>query len=182
MGNKYIICDLDGCLIDTSWIWRVADKLGLKAPQNYEFFDRNANASFNKVDLPLYKYLCFKASGGLKIHFLTARSEKIEVETINFIQQKTGLILGEHFTASFRPLDDCSASTESKRRRLENMLDNNKEVVLAIDDSESIINMYKEHNIKAVKWINGFIPFEVAKEFGSQFNNLITEKEELCQN
>ena len=89
---KYIICDLDGCLIDSAWIWDVIRALNVSKDEGFDIFNRLANADKNKIDLSLYKFLCFKGSGGFKIHFLTARSELIEVETINFIQKKRGHI------------------------------------------------------------------------------------------
>lgn len=180
--SKYLICDLDGCLINTAWIWEVVRAFNFTEDNAFDFFNRAANADVNKIDLPLLKYICFKASGGLRIHFLTARSELIEVETINFIQKKTGLIYGKEFTISFRPATDTSSSAESKRQRLEAMLENGKEIAFAIDDEDEIIQMYLKKGIPALKWIIGFIPLKVASEFGNQFNNLITEKEAQCLN
>lgn len=180
--SKYLICDLDGCLINTAWIWEVVRAFNFTEDNAFDFFNRTANANVNKIDLPLLKYLCFKASGGLKIHFLTARSEVIEVETINFIQKKTGLIYGKEFTISFRPINDTSSPAETKKQRIEAMLLNGKEIAFAIDDEHAIIEMYREKGIPAIKWIIGFIPLQVASEVGSQFNNLITEKEEQCLN
>lgn len=180
--NKYLICDLDGCLIDTAWIWEVVRAFKFTKEEGFDFFNRAANAEVNKIDIPLFKYLCFKASGGLKIHFLTARSELIEVETINFIQKKTGLIYGKEFTISFRPTTDITSPAESKRVRLEAMLANDKKVAFAIDDEDEIVEMYEQKGIPTLKWITGFIPLQVATEFGNQFNILTKAKEEQCQN
>ena len=180
--TKYLICDLDGCLIDTAYIWEIVKAFNFSKDEAFDFFNRTANAEVNKIDLPLFKYLCFKASGGLKIHFMTARSELIEVETINFIQKKTGLIFGKEFTISFRPSNDVSSPAESKKARIEAMLANGKEIAFAIDDEDEVLRMYAQKGIKAIKWIIGFIPVSVGKEFGSQFNNLINEKEEQCLN
>lgn len=179
---KYIICDLDGCLIDSSWIWDVIKSQGVSKDEAFDLFNRLANADKNRIEIPLYKYLCFKASGGLKIHFLTARSELIEVETINFIQKKTGLVYGKEFSISFRPTTDISESAESKAARLQAFIDSGREVALAIDDEESVLKMYKSKNIPCIKWIIGFVPVQVVAEYSSQINHLINVKEEVCQN
>lgn len=179
---KYIICDIDGCLIDTAWIWDFAKTKPIPEVEAFDIFNRLANAETNKIDLPLYKYLCFKCSGGLKLHFLTARSEEIEVETINFIQRKTGLIYGKEFTTSFRATNDFSKPAESKAARIMKFIGEGNEVALAIDDDKTVLDMYKTKGIPCMKWINGFIPVQVVQEYSSQINNLINVKEGLCQN
>ena len=179
---KYIICDLDGCLIDTAWIWEMIKNKPIPEAEAFDVFNRLANADTNKIDLPLYKYLCFKCSGGLKLHFLTARSELIEVETINFIQKKTGLIFGNEFSISSRPLNDFSKPAESKASRIMKFIGEGNEVALAIDDEETVLDMYKSKGIPCLKWIIGFIPVQVVSEYSSQINNLISVKEVLCQN
>lgn len=179
---KYIICDLDGCLIDSAWIWDFINKQRVSKDEAFDLFNRLANADKNKIDLPLYKYLCFKASGGLKIHFMTARSELIEVETINFIQKKTGLIYGKEFTISFRPNNDLSSPADSKAVRVQSMLESGKQIALAIDDDVEVLKMYVSKGIPCLKWIIGFLPVLVVQEYGNQINNLINIKEELCRN
>lgn len=180
--SKYVICDLDGCLISTAWVWDLIKSKPLPENEAFDLFNRLANAETNKIDLPLYKYLCFKCSGGLKLHFLTARSEAIEVETINFIQRKTGLVYGKEFTISFRPMNDISSSADSKAARIMKFVGEGNEVVLAIDDEDSVLEMYKQKGIPCMKWIIGFVPVQVVQEYSSQINNLINVKEELCQN
>lgn len=172
MKPKYIICDLDGCLIKSGWIWDVAKEKGFSKDVAFDFFNRSACCDACEIDVSLYKYLCFKASGGFRLHFLTARSEVISVETINFIQQKTGLIYGKEFTISFRPANDLSSPADSKARRLDAMIADKKEILLAIDDEDEILKMYQNRGIKTIKWISGFLPLEIVREFGEQLNGL----------
>ena len=179
---KYIICDLDGCLIDSAWIWDVIKEQGVSQDEAFDIFNRLANADKNRIEIPLYKYLCFKGSGGFKIHFLTARSELIEVETINFIQRKTGLIYGKEFSISFRPNNDISNPAESKSIRIQSFIDSGCDVALAIDDENEVLKMYASKKIPIMKWIIGFVPVQVVQEYGNQINNLINLKEEICQN
>ncbi|HIS88913.1 TPA: hypothetical protein IAA87_05790 [Candidatus Avigastranaerophilus faecigallinarum] len=182
IDNKIIICDLDGCLIDSAWIWEVIKLQKFEKNIVFDFFNRNANAEANNIDLVLYKYLCFKASGGYKIHFLTARSEEIEIQTINFIQEKTGLLFGKEFTISFRPFNDFSSAAESKKIRLEQMIANGKNIILAIDDDEEIIDMYKTKGIPTLQWKIGYIPACVALEFGGNLSLLINKNEPVSLN
>lgn len=170
--TKFIICDLDGCLIKSGWIWDVAKEKGFSKDVAFDFFNRSACCDACEIDISLYKYLCFKASGGFRLHFLTARSEVISVETINFIQQKTGLIYGKEFTISFRPANDLSSPADSKARRLDAMIADKKEILLAIDDEDEILKMYQNRGIKTIKWISGFLPLEIVREFGEQLNGL----------
>ena len=170
--TKFIICDLDGCLIKSGWIWDVAKEKGFSKDVAFDFFNRSACCDACEIDVSLYKYLCFKASGGFRLHFLTARSEVISVETINFIQQKTGLIYGKEFTISFRPANDLSSSADSKARRLDAMIADKKEILLAIDDEDEILKMYQKRGIKTIKWISGFLPLEIVRQFGEQLNGL----------
>lgn len=170
--TKFIICDLDGCLIKSGWIWDVAKEKGFSKDVAFDFFNRSACCDACEIDVSLYKYLCFKASGGFRLHFLTARSEVISVETINFIQQKTGLIYGKEFTISFRPANDLSSPADSKARRLDAMIADKKEILLAIDDEDEILKIYQNRGIKTIKWISGFLPLEIVREFGEQLNGL----------
>ena len=170
--TKFIICDLDGCLIKSGWIWDVAKEKGFSKDVAFDFFNRSACCDACEIDVSLYKYLCFKASGGFRLHFLTARSEVISVETINFIQQKTGLIYGKEFTISFRPANDLSSPADSKARRLDAMIADKKEILLAIDDEDEILKIYQNRGIKTIKWISGFLPLEIVRKFGEQLNGL----------
>ena len=180
--TKFIICDLDGCLIKSGWIWDVAKEKGFSKDVAFDFFNRSACCDACEIDVSLYKYLCFKASGGFRLHFLTARSEVISVETINFIQQKTGLIYGKEFTISFRPNNDLSTPAESKAVRLQHFIDSGREIALAIDDEIEVLKMYASKNIPYLQWINGFLPVQVVQEYGNQISNLVNVKEEICKN
>ena len=180
--EKILICDLDGCLINSAWIWQVVNFFQFPKDIAYDFFNRTANAEANIVDLTLYKYLCFKASGGYKIHFLTARSESIDTETVKFIQKKTGLIYEQDFTISFRSKDDISSAAESKQKRLKQMLDNGKNIILAIDDNQEVIDMYKLNGIRTIKWKIGYIPTSIISEFNGNISFLINKTPIECLN
>jgi len=173
--EKILICDLDGCLINSAWIWQVINFFQFPKNIAFDFFNRAANADANIVDFTLYKYLCFKASGGCKIHFMTARCETIDTETVKFINKQTGLLYEKDFTISFRAKDDTSSAVECKQKRLKQMLDNGKNIVLAIDDDQEVIDMYKLNGIKTIKWKIGYVPISVISEFNGNITFLINK-------
>ena len=180
--EKIIICDLDGCLIDSEWIWSIINGMKLEKEVGFDMFNRLANAEANEIDLTLLNYLRFKNIAGVRILFLTARSEIIETETINFIQRKTGLIFGKDFSISSRPSTDLTPAIESKRARLRTLIDSGKEILIAIDDEIDIVEMYEQAGIKAMQWSIGFVPVMLATEFGSQLPGLLGIKEAISQN
>lgn len=182
--QQYLICDLDGCLVNTAWIWQTVNLFKMDSDTAYDFFNKAANCNASRIDEFCLRYIYFKLAGGLKLHFLTARSEIIEVPTINFIQEKAGLIYGKDFSISFRAANDVSKSVESKEERLIKMLQDGKKIALAIDDKDDIIAMYLRHGIKTVKWLNGMLPVDVVQEYGDTVNNLLGKSEVklACQN
>lgn len=180
--ERYLICDLDGCLIETSYLWMIIRTMKFTQEEGFDFFDRTANAEANPIDETLHKYLCFKLTSGLKILFLTARSEKIETETINFIQKKTDLVYGRDFIINSRPLGDDAPAVQSKEQRLIKILAKDPQIVLAIDDQEEICKMYERYNIKTLKWKIGYVPNKVISEFNGNLIMLINKKELECLN
>lgn len=182
--QKYLICDLDGCLINTAWIWQTVNLFKMDEDIAFDFFNKAANCNASRIDEFCLRYLYFKLAGGLKLHFLTARSEVIEVPTINFIQEKTGLIYGKDFSISFRATTDVLNPAASKEQRLVKMLQDGKEIAFAIEDSDDIVAMYLRHGIRTIKWINGMLPVEVVQEYGDTVNNLLgkSEVKTPCQN
>ena len=180
--EKIIICDLDGCLINSEWIWAIVNGMGFEKELAYDLFNRMANAEAHQIDLTLLNFLRYKLMSGFKIHFLTARVAAIQEETVRFLEKKTGLVYGKDFSISFRPNNDVLSSAESKRTRLQFLIDDGKEIVLAIDDKDSIIKMYSEMKIPTMKWKIGFIPLSLALEFGSHISTLVGVQEKISQN
>lgn len=164
--KKLIICDLDGCLIDSSWIWQVNKNLKLESPQCWELFENNSVSSWNEIDNFLLKFLREKLQQGFRLLFLTARSFTIENKTIDFITQKTGLVVGKDFLAEFRPMDDTSSPEDFKSRVVKRYLESGAEIELAIDDNKNVVEMYKSKNIPSLRWVFGYIPRE--REFLEQ--------------
>ena len=165
-NDKIVLCDIDGCLIETSWIWDMNRVLKLGSPQCWELFENNAVSSWNKVDSWLTAFLKEKLKQGLHICFLTARSTNLKASTIKQIEEKTGLKHGTDFEIICRQPDDESEPCQYKSDCLDAFFNLNQ-IELAIDDNKSIVEMYKNRGINAIRWVFGFIPAEIITQFVS---------------
>lgn len=162
--KKYIICDIDGCLVDTAWIWKLIAQLKKNFDDVYPFevFEKMANLSFIGVDYRLVGYIKklinYYKDKKPTLLMMTARSETIQNETINFIKSRTDL---KNFDISFRENNDCLPACESKKKRLEKILDNGNKVLMAIDDEVENLKMFAEKDIQIIQWefgIHQYLP------------------------
>lgn len=159
---KYIICDIDGCLVDTSWLWGIINQLKTRfdGVNPFEIFCKNANLSFCRVDsmLVIYlKQLLERLYDGKNptLLLMTTRSESIKDETTEFILSKSDL---KYFHVSFRESGGMSNPSESKRKRLERLLECGHEIVLAIDDNLENLKMFEGYDVETLQWKFGFVP------------------------
>ncbi len=157
--EKIIICDIDGCLINTSWIWKTISLLGIKdEATKWDFFGRNANALYNGIDNKLVRFLKYEMEAkNARIMFLTSRSINIECQTIDFIENSTGLEYERDFLISSRPVWDKAATAESKRVRLE-LIKKFFNPIFAIDDELVNIEVFNRYNVPTLLWSIGFEP------------------------
>lgn len=180
-----IICDLDGCLIDTSWIWRFVNNLEMSEDQRFNYFNLNANSTYSAIDrtfLAILSY-CRQIEIAHRIMFLTARSEIIAAPTINFLQVRTGLIAGKDFLINFRPVDDKSSPVESKRVRLLKILEQGHQVLFAIDNDPEICKMYCENKINGYLWQIGTVPVDLLLRLGGDLAKIMRGGRDLiCMN
>ena len=157
--EKIIICDIDGCLINTSWIWKTISLLGIKDDATkWDFFGRNANALYNGIDNKLVKFLKYEIGAkNARIMFLTSRSINIECQTIDFIEKNTGLVYERDFLISSRPVWDKTVPAESKRTRL-NLIKTFFTPIFAIDDELVNVELFNRYGIPTLLWAIGFEP------------------------
>lgn len=180
-----IICDIDGCLVDTSWIWRLVNNLSMTDEQKFDYFNLNANSRYSTVDLILLTILnyCRQIEIAQRIIFLTARSEIIAAPTINFLHARTGLVPGKDFLINFRPVDDKLTPVESKRVRLLKILEQGHRILFAIDDNPEICKMYCEHKINAYIWKMSTVPVDLLMRLGGDLGKIMRGGRDLiCMN
>ena len=147
--QKAIICDIDGCLLDTSYIHRSIDSLGLEGAEKWRFFESLANdikvVRFNKNLANILKTF---ADSGMKIILLTARSESIKYQTklrLNYeINDKF------NYTLLMRPINDTSDPQTVKFIHLKKILEE-YDVILAIDDEDENLKMFAFNGIFVMK-------------------------------
>lgn len=142
-----IICDIDGCLIQTDWIFNDAKRLGLNGEETFTLFDLYANDIMNSVDKNLVltiKLLNFDK----KIIFLTARSEDIRERTRKNLER---ILPGVSFLLCMRPSDDKRPQKAVKEDYLRTITEHYN-VVLAIDDSAENCAVFEKHDIPYIQW------------------------------
>jgi len=170
--EKIIICDIDGCLINTSWIWKTISLLGIKDDATkWDFFGRNANALYNTIDKKLVRFLKAEIKHrSAKVMFLTARDSSIEQNTITFIENGTGLKYGKDFYISSRPGFDKLDPAESKKLRLID-IKSIFHIEFAIDDELKNCELFTRYDIPTFFWLIGSEP----KIVGNFNLNLLAE-------
>lgn len=142
MKKEIVICDIDGCLIDTAWIF---DKTGnMQIDEKWDFFNRNANNSDNKINFDLVNLIDkLKCFAGYKIFFVTSRSDIIYRETLRMLK---GLFSHEDIQLLMRREGDTSESREVKELII-NKLREEYRIICAIDDDPANCKMFKDNGI-----------------------------------
>lgn len=146
--KQAIICDIDGCLIDSAWIWDEVERKELTGEAMWNFFDTHANSPLSKAHYPLIKILQQAISKENELIFLTARSEVIREETRDRL---AGIIYDRDFILLMRPLGNDDPSAVIKEVHLIELL-KNYEINLAIDDEQANCDMFEKYGVPCVKW------------------------------
>ena len=150
--DKAIICDIDGVLLDTAFIFDKIEEDNLQGAEKWEYFNCHANDYSVFSDTRIMKMLELYAHNGYKIFFLTARSEEIFTETrekILFEQRLCGckpfdfLLIMRPFKVS-APADEVKYSALSALKKAYN-------ISFAIDDDLANCEMYAKHGILSLQ-------------------------------
>lgn len=142
MKKEIIICDIDGCLIDTAWIFDKAE--GMKLFEKWDFFNRNANNHENKINFDLVALIDkLNFFAGYKIFFVTGRSDIIYKDTLRMLKR---LFTHEDIALLMRKEGDYSPSHEIKEQII-NRLKEEYKIICAIDDEPENCKMFKDNGI-----------------------------------
>lgn len=140
--KEIVICDIDGCLIDTGWIFEKADEM--KNSDKWDFFNSNANNHDNKINFDLVSLIeKLKYFTGCKIFFVTGRSDIIYKDTYRMLKR---LFAFEDIVLLMRKEGDYSPSHEVKERIINGLKDKYK-IICAIDDEPENCKMFKANGI-----------------------------------
>ncbi len=140
---KALICDLDGTLSNASHRVHFIER----RPKDWNsFFKGQIKDPVNQWCLDLIQE---KANEGVKILFVTARPENQSRSTIEWLHQKTSFKVEIGQNLFMRPNGDRREDVIIKNKIYEDLIKPHFEVVLAVDDKETIIEMWKTHGINA---------------------------------
>ena len=147
-----IICDLDGCLFYTEWIFKEVEKLGLVGKDKWNYFHKNVNNSKSHTCEGLKKLLISYFEKGHRIVFLTARSEEIRKITQKRINQELPE-LSEKFMLLMRPIGNLDEDYILKEKMICKLsAESQLKYFLAIDDDSKNCEMFKKYKIPTFQW------------------------------
>lgn len=143
---KAIICDIDGCVIDTSRIYEEIAEKGITGADKFAYFEEYANDPAKAlINQQLVDILEFLRMQGYKIIFSTARSKAIKIGTITRL--RSCMLYSDIY---MRDLDDLRPAAEVKADHLKQIKEF-YDVHIAIDDEDDNLKMFSQNNILAMK-------------------------------
>lgn len=147
--TKAIICDIDGCILDSSAIYTEIYRLNLKGANKWLFFETYANDSeYVKFNKNLGEWLFNQTQKGIAIIFLTARSENIRYQTrLRLIEE---FKKGFDFKLLMRAKDDTDPPHVCKEKHMRDILAA-YDVILAIDDEQKNLDMFNKYGLLVKK-------------------------------
>lgn len=145
-----IICDIDGCLFDTAWIFEQTEQLGLTGEKKWQYFHQNINDFKSSTCEAMKNLITNVISKDTYILFITSRSEEIRFQTLSRIRSELPEI-DCRFLLLMRPYGNIEQSDIVKAKLLELVI-HEFNIVLAIDDDPSNCAMFESYNIPTLKW------------------------------
>jgi len=152
MGNKImcVICDIDNVYSDSrEWIKYVPEEKDSKNREAWDAYnEKHYLVKPNKRLIPKI----VECSQYIPILFITSREDRNDMrkKTIEEIEKFSGnmIKIGPMHRLYMRPDSNYDPSADVKEKILvEEVLNKNFQPIIALDDDESNINMYKKYNI-----------------------------------
>lgn len=145
MNQKVIVCDIDGVMLYSEFIFDEIFKLKLKGEDKWAYFDANCNS--DKVELMSGIKSFLKSFGDNVVTVIsTARSERVRFQTAKKLwQYKIG------FEEMYmRGLNDCREAKEIKREHLLKIKEK-YDIVCFIDDDLGNCEMARDLGILSLR-------------------------------
>lgn len=146
--KKAIICDIDGCLLDTAHIHKVIEEKGLEGAAKWRYFEQNANSADVNFNYVLGEFLDCLAKDGYEIILSTARNENIKQDT----SFKLRHYLDCDYRLYMRASNDISPACEVKKKHLKEIQEEFN-VLMAIDDEDANLDMFSKNGLFVMKAI-----------------------------
>lgn len=142
----YAIFDLDNTIADDAWRIKNIDW-----SKDHPFERYHAYHTLSAFDRLGNKHLLDALTSDTQIVVFTARPEFYSAVTLEWLERKNV----NYEVLLMRPNDDHAPSLELKKRQLYKFLENwavePSDVRVAYDDREDVVQMYREHNITAIR-------------------------------
>lgn len=146
---KAIICDLDGTLVDSSHRRHfVFNKENIKDWDGWTKATGGDKANQWCVDL-----IESMADNDIEVIFLTGRSEASRKPTIDWLRRN--LPGFDRCLLYMRPVNDRREDYTIKQEIYNNVISKQFEVIFAIDDKDSVVDMWRENGVVCLhcaKW------------------------------
>lgn len=143
--EKVIICDIDGCILDTSWIHKQIAELGLTQEQAFKYFDMHIGSIESKTIIKIRDFLRL-FDKKVKIVFVTARSENIRAITYEQLTKAMRMFPEIIYMRPYGNLDEPRVLKEKILLEIKERF----EVILAIDDNPGTCLMYEDYGIPVI--------------------------------
>lgn len=143
--ENVIICDIDGCVLDTSWIENKIAELGLTRQQGFAYFDAHIEDR-EPVTITKMRDFLRMFDNKSRIIFVTARNEKLREITYRQLTSALGMFPEVIY---MRPEGNLDEPYILKEKILEE-INNHFNVILAIDDNGLTCRMYEQYGILTI--------------------------------
>lgn len=153
MKPKAIVCDIDGCLLDISKLYKEIHIRDLKGQEMWNFFHENANnpTYASKIE-EIFNLVNLYGSQSYKIIILTARRDLIAKSTLDYLN--TGDIKLDYLNEFiFRSVDlEGIPSHIFKKAELEKLKET-YDIELVIDDEYTNCATFREMGLLALRTV-----------------------------
>ena len=141
-----VVCDVDGVLLDSSWIIREIYEKGLKGDTKWDYFYSKCNSEKVMPIAWAKKYLELAVLNGILPLLLTARNEHNRAETEKKLKKENI----PYFKMYMRQEGDYRTSSEVKEDWLKE-ISNEYNIIIFIDDDLSNIRVAQKMNLNVFK-------------------------------
>jgi len=144
--HKCVVFDIDGVLLDTSFIIKEIDDKGLTGDEKWNYFYQNCNSNKVKCYETMKAYLKLLITQGILPILLTARNEHNREQTISKLKTE-GI---PFFKLYMRPVDNIDSSSEFKKEILIE-IQKDYDILLFLDDDPFNVHAAELIGIPALK-------------------------------
>jgi len=151
---KAIVCDIDGCLLDVSHLYKSIYTQGLKGEDKWTYFHDYSVAPQMVIKIPqMFNMVNAFSKAGYKIILLTSRRELIAHKTLKFLlYDKTGEVTLDYITMMvYRPKEMNGVPSHIYKKQEILKLQKYYDIQLVIDDELENCKMFEDLGYTVLK-------------------------------